>query len=223
MLQYFTHLVNTLTHQGIFVQVITNASIDRLSQIDQPNSVNLIVSIDGLKNYHDKNRGEGSFDQCIEFLKKAKKRGFHTEIFSIVTRQNLLQIDEFEKILEILVGPITVTYHPRKPVNYLSNHPISNIVGHVEGFDFLSIKEMVTLMKTKNTFPPRDLGCYQISLASDGKVYGCCESYNPIGMITTPVNQLLEELKKRVDNTCNGCIQPSFMCGIKEIIATIHA
>lgn len=222
-LPYFTNLVNTLTHQGIFVQVITNASIDRLSEIDNPNFVNLIVSIDGLKSYHDVNRGKGSFDQCIRFLKLAESLKFHTEIFSIVTKQNLKKIDAFETYLKKNVGNISITYHPRKPSTYLSNHPISNIVGHVDGFDFLSKDELVQLMKTKNTFPPKDLGCYQIALASDGKVYGCCESYNPIGTITTPMNRLIGVLRSRIDSTCFGCVQPSFMCGIKEIIATIHA
>lgn len=222
-LHYFSELVNCLIKKGIFVQIITNGSIDRLDRIDRPNFVNCIVSIDGLQRYHDKNRGEGSFDQCISFLIKARRLGFHTEIFSIVTKQNFLKINEFEKQLQSLVGNIPTTYHPRKPFAYLSNHPISNIVGHIAGFDFLSPKEMVQLMKTKKTFPPKDLGCYQISLASDGTLYGCCESYDPIGTIKTRVNELIESLRLRVDATCLGCIQPSFMCGIKEIVATIHA
>jgi len=222
-LSYFTHLVNVLTADGIFVQIITNASINRLLELDRPNFVNLIVSIDGLKSYHDANRGKGSFDSCIQFLKDAKFHGFHTEIFSIVTKQNLREIPEFEKYLHAHFTDIPITYHPRKPVGYLSNHPISNIVGHIEGFDYLSNEELIHLMKTKQTFPPKDLGCHQISLASDGIIYGCCESYNPIGTLKTPMNQLVNEFNKRIDSTCNGCIQPSFMCGIKEIIATIHS
>ena len=222
-LPYFTHLINTLTEQGIFVQVITNASINRLSEINNPNLVNLIVSIDGLRSYHDVNRGKGSFNKCIRFLKRAESLKLHTEIFSIVTKQNLKKIDAFETYLKKNVGDISITYHPRKPSTYLSNHPISNIVGHVDGFDFLSKDELVQLMKTKNTFPPKDLGCYQIALASDGKVYGCCESYKPIGKINDPIEALISELKSRIDATCLGCVQPSFMCGIKEIIATIHA
>lgn len=222
-LPYFTHLINILTRQGIFIQIITNASIDRLSEIDSPNSVNLIVSIDGLRSYHDANRGKGRFDQCISFLKTAKSMKFHTEIFSIVTKQNLKKIDAFETYLKKNVGDISITYHPRKSSTYLSNHPISNIVGHVDGFDFLSKDKLIQLMKTKHTFPPKDLGCYQIALASDGKVYGCCESYQSLGSINDSINQLIDTLKSRVDSTCFGCVQPSFMCGIKEIIATIHA
>lgn len=222
-LPYFAHLINTLTNQGIFIQIITNASINQLIEIQNPNFVSLIVSIDGLKEYHDLNRGKGSFNQCIEFLEDAEQKGFHTEIFSIVTKQNLLQIPDFEAYLKNMFPHIPITYHPRKPTSYLSNHPISNIIGHVKGFDFLDSKELISLMKTKKTFPPKNLGCYQISLASDGTVYGCCESYHSIGTITTPINQLIGKLRSRIDTTCCGCVQPSFMCGLKEIIATIHA
>jgi MoaA/NifB/PqqE/SkfB family radical SAM enzyme len=85
-LQYFPALVNTLTEQGIFVQIITNGTIDKLDQFIKPNFVNLIVSIDGLQGYHDSNRGQGNFDKSVAFLKKAMKSGFHTEIFSIITK-----------------------------------------------------------------------------------------------------------------------------------------
>ncbi len=222
-LPYFTHLVNKLVNQDIFVQIITNASINRLTEIQNPNFVNLIVSIDGLKEYHDSNRGKGSFNQCIKFLEDAKQKGFHTEIFSIVTKQNLVQIPDFEAYLQSKFPNIPITYHPRKPTSYLSKHPISNIVGHIKGFDFLNPEELTELMKTKKTFPPKELGCYQISLASDGTIYGCCESYNPLGKMTDSIYQLINTLRSRVDNTCLGCVQPSFMCGIREIIATIHA
>lgn len=222
-LPYFTGIVNALTEKGILVQIITNASIERFNEMNIPNFINLIVSIDGLKSYHDKNRGKGSFNQCIEFLKKAKKLGFHTEVFSIVTKQNLSHIDEFESFMKKDFDNLQITYHPRKPLSYLSIHPVSNLTGLIEGFDFLSSEELIQLMKTKNTFPPKNLGCYQVALTSDGKIYGCCESYNPIGTMATPMNRLIGELKKRIDSTCLGCVQPSFMCGIKEIIATIHA
>ena len=222
-LPYFINLINILTAKGIFVQIITNATVNQLTEIHKPNFINLIVSIDGLKAYHDSNRGNGSFDQCIDFIKDAIKYEFHSEIFSIITKQNLMKIDMFETYIRKKFGDILITYHPRKPVSYLSNNPISNVVGHVKGFDFLSFQELIQLMKTKKTFPPKDLGCYQISLASDGAIYGCCESYQPIGKITDSIENLITSLKSRIDSTCFGCVQPTFMCGIKEIIATIHA
>ena len=226
-LTYFPNLVNILTNQGIFVQMITNGTIDRLDEFENPNLVNLIVSLDGLPEYHDKNRGEGTFAKSTSFLKRSKILGFHSDIFSIVTKQNLGSIDMFEDHLKKVLGflPI-VTYHPRKPPLYLQSHPVSNIVGETVGFDFLSKEEMIALMRTRNVFPPKDLGCYQIALASDGKVYGCCEGTIPLGTMEDEISFLTNKLRERIEAwsktnksaSCLGCSQHDFMCGIKQYL-----
>lgn len=230
-LAYFPALVNELTTQGIFVQMITNGTIDILEQFEQPNSINLIVSLDGLPTYHDANRGEGNFAKSSEFLKKGHALGFHTEVFSIVTKQNFGDIDAFEAYLEEALGfSIQVTYHPRKPPEYLSHHPVSNIVGETDGFDFLDEGQMRDVMENRRAFPPKNLGCYQIALVSDGRIFGCCEGVTPIGHIDDPVQDLFDALEKRIAaweqmNTlrgCLGCSQPEFMCGIKRYLLPLE-
>lgn len=230
-LAYFPALVNVLTKQGIFVQMITNGTIDVLDQLAMPNSINLIVSLDGLPEYHDKNRGEGNFHKSLLFLQKGQALGFHREVFSIVTKQNLPAIDRFETYLqEQLQSPISVTYHPRKPPEYLTHHPVSNIVGETDGFDFLTPDEMVDVMHNRQCFPPKELGCYQIALVSDGKVYGCCEGVVPIGSMQDPIENLFSQMEKRLEvwekmNTlrgCLGCTQAEFMCGIKAYLESIQ-
>jgi len=220
-LPFFPGLINKINKKGIFVQTITNGTIDRLSEIKNPNFNKLIVSIDGLKSYHDKNRGSGNFTKSLEFLKKGKKNGFHSEIFSIVTQQNFSMIDKFEQYMKRQLGQIEITYHPRKPPEYLLHHPVSNLKGEVEGFDFLSKDQLVEIMTTRRSFPPKELGCYQVALASTGKIYGCCEGFRPIGMIDDKIENIFEQLKKRVGGPCLGCSQTEFMCGIKTVINSI--
>lgn len=214
----------------VFIQIITNGTIDRLDEFENPNMVNLIVSLDGLEKYHDDNRGKGSFTKSIGFIKKALKMGFHVEIFSIVTRQNFYQIPKFEQYLSSIASiPLQVTYHPRKPVAYLMHHPKDNISGKIDNFDFLEDKEMVKLMKEHLTFPPKKLGCYQISLMSDGIVYGCCEGIRPIGKINDDIHTLITNLRDRLEiwqknnkiRDCLGCSQPDFVCGIKKYLEVI--
>jgi len=217
-LPYFPHLVNILTGQGIFIQIITNGTIDKLDELSTPNLINLIVSIDGVAEYHDSNRGIGNFKKSISFLKKAQSMGFHTEIFSIVTKQNLRSIDTLEQFVKDELQDIEITYHPRKPPAYLAHHPISNIEGEVDGFDYISREQLVDLMNTRTVFPPKDLGCYQIALASSGVVYGCCEGYRPIGKMEDPISQLFSILESRIGGPCKGCSQTEFMCGLKDIL-----
>lgn len=217
-LPYFPNLVNTLTAQKKIVQIITNGTIDKLDELTQPNLINLIVSLDGLPSYHDKNRGKGNFEKSFSFIKKACDLGFHTEIFSIVTRQNLCQIKEFEKYLrKELEFNITIIYHPRKTMKYLNNHPLSNIKGIIKGFDFLTKDEMSRLISERETFPPKLLGCYQMSLMSDSKVYGCCEGTVPIGTINDKIETLINNLHERLEGNNLLCSQPDFVCGMKNI------
>src|ERR1700690_3172627 len=74
-LAYFPSLVNALTDQDIFIQVITNGTIDKLDEFTKPNFINLITSLDGVEKYHDANRGKGNFRKSMNFMKKAKKLG----------------------------------------------------------------------------------------------------------------------------------------------------
>lgn len=231
-LAVFPDLINALTDRGIFIQVITNGTIDRLDRIKTPNAVNLIVSLDGLEKDHDNNRGEGNFRKSITFMKKAWSLGFHLHVFSIVTHQNLPKLDEFESGLATELGfKPEVTYHPRKPPSYLNHHPISNIFGEIDGFEFLTKKEMLQVMRTHNVFPPPQLGCYQIALTSDGKVYGCCEGVTPLGRIEDEAGSLIEALRARVEAwsqtnssiSCLGCSQHEFMCGIKQYVEIMNA
>lgn len=218
-LPYMIQFINELNHKGIFIQIITNGTIDKLAGIKNPNLVNLIVSLDGLQKHHESNRGQGNFQKSLDFIKKAIKFGFHTEIFSVITKQNLPTIAQFEKYLFQQIGKILITYHPRKPLSYLRQHPLSNIIGKINNFTFLSQKELHHLMEKKTTFPPKNLGCYQISLMSDGKIYGCCESFEPIGDINTSIKRLIEKLKNNIKGPCLGCSQAEFMCGIKKVIS----
>jgi len=233
-LPWFPRLVNTLTKRDVFVQIITNGTIDRLGELKSPNAINMIVSIDGLEKYHDANRGKGMFQKSVAFLKKAKSLGFHTEIFSIVTKQNYVHMTEFESFIQDKLSSqdssfpkskmpkfreCSITYHPRKPLAYLANHPISNIKGRTKGFDFLGKQEMKRLLETKKTFPPKKLGCYQVSLISSGVVYGCCEGIVPIGTIYDNPQTLIDNLKKRVAGPCLGCSEPDFLCGMKEYVS----
>lgn len=229
-LPYFPSLVNTLTKEGIFVQMITNGTIDKLDQFTHPNDINLIVSLDGLEDYHDANRGKGNFVKSTTFMKKGLSMGFHTEVFSIVTKQNYQKLDDLETYLNTFLNQhIAVTYHPRKPPSYLTHHPVSNIVGKVDGFDFLCPQEMVTLLRERRTFPPKELGCYQIAVTSDGKVYGCCEGVSAIGTMSDEIPALFEQMRQRLQlwekmnelRNCLGCTSPDFVCGMKEYLMKV--
>jgi len=213
----YIDLINYLVEKyNLFIQIVTNGTVDNLSLFNNPNNINLIVSLDGLPIYHDLNRGKGNFEKSFNFLKKAKQLGFHTEIFSILTQENYLQINNFEKLIKSEFGKIDITYHPRKPLEYLKKHPKDNILGQVKDFSFLTLEQMRKIYSSKRKiFPPKKLNCYQVSIFSDGKIYGCCEGITSIGTIKSDISQVIISLKK---NIICGCCEYNFMCGIKKYI-----
>ena len=224
LLRVFPALVNKITEMGIFVQVITNGTADRLEEFNDPNSITMIVSLDGLELYHDSNRGAGNFQKSLTFLQKAVKNGFHIEVFSIATKENIEEIPQFEDYLTKQLGfTPDITYHPRKPLAYLENHPVSNQVGQLAGFDFPTSEQVNALSHVKGVFPPPGLGCYQLSLMSDGNVNACCEGVRPLGNINTDIKKLITNFYARLeewtskypDNKTLGCVEPDFLCGLK--------
>ena len=228
LLPWITKFINQVTQKKIIVEIVTNGTINLLKQLNYPNLINLIVSLDGLEKSHDLNRGIGSFKKTWQFLKKADQLGFHFEIFSVVSQQNFDHIDQFEGFLAEELGFLPkITYHPRKPKAYLKAHPSSNKTGQINGFEFLTFEQTKHLAKTKKIFPPLNLGCHQLALMSDANVYACCEGIKPLGNINTPIDLLIENYQKRIEipegfpSHCQGCVEPDFVCGIGRTYAKI--
>ncbi len=219
LIKNIENFINFLTQQNIIVQIITNGTIlDKLFLLKKTDFINIIVSIDGFKEYHEKNRGKGTFLKSINFIKTAHKLGFHTQIFSIVTKQNFKNIENFEKYLKkTLYNDIDITYHPRKNLLYLNMHPVDNIKGQIKGFDFLDKDQLIYLYKNKQVFPPNDFTCAQISIKSDGFIYGCCEGFTKIGSIKDDIQKIkktfIKTLIYNITNNKTFCFEPNFKCG----------
>ncbi|MBD3250803.1 MAG: radical SAM protein [Candidatus Pacebacteria bacterium] len=214
-------LINWVTNQGVVAQIITNGTVDKLEKLINPGLINLIVSLDGLAEYHDLNRGEASWNRSVQFIKKALNLGFQAEVFSVVTRQNLGQLDQFEERLTQLIGQrLAVSYHPRKPVAFLESHPVDNRTGLIKGFDFLTKLEWHQLWDQKQVFPPRNLDCSLLSIFADGKIYSCCEGTEPIGQLEDELELIITKfLTASQQQVCGRrCSEPSFACGLKDIL-----
>lgn len=226
LLDYAVDLINWSCEQGYFVQIITNGTVDKLSKIKYPNSVNLLVSVDGIEKWHDMNRGNGNFIKSIEFIKRAQQMLFHTEIFSLVWKENFKDIGEFEKYVKKELKDIPITYQLRKNISFLNQHPVTNVNNAGNEFGFLTSDQIKWLMNNKKTFPPKDLGCYQISLMSDGKVYSCCEGIKPLCEMIDDKGEMIRRYLKRVSAGNNlitshcslvtNCAEPEFCCGFME-------
>lgn len=236
--EQYLGLINQLTDLGLLVQVITNGTIDKLDLIKQPNQVNLIVSLDGPQKHHQANRGVANWQKTINFLRKALSLGFHCQIFCVVSQGNFEQLDLFEEnLVELLGQALPITYHPRKSKNYLKIHPLDNLGLNAEAkgdaqFAFLTDSQIKKLCQTRDTFPPKNLGCSQLSIFADGNVYACCEGTKAIGKLQDPIEDLVQAYclaarqticAKSVKSGKGGkkCAYPEFVCGLREVLSSI--
>lgn len=210
-------LINELTQIKLFVTIITNGTIDRLAEIKDPQNCQLLVSLDGPKKIHDKNRGEGNFQKTIDFIKKAVALGFPVEIMFLITLESYPYRNSFPQFVNLLINnSVKVNYLTQKISFYTQNHPLANSQ-KVSG---LTPSQIVDIKKNYPSIPPKNFGCFQLSLQSNGRLYGCCESPVPIGKITDSVKIIINNFKKSLqgcqkcgNKNCSGCCQPNFLCG----------
>lgn len=202
LLPKFTQLINKLLDQKIFITIITNGTIDKLNEINDPKNCQLLVSFDGPQEIHDQNRGPGNFQKSKKFVKHALDRGFPVEIMYLVTPQSY-------KYLRSTIYDLKTNFITLKTTSFdksLQNKP-------------LTIKQIKTI-KSKTNF-----GCFQLSLQSNGTITPCCEIMTPLANMSDSIPKILKNYKKLFDTClkcqkCLGCPDSNFLCGyIKELKA----
>jgi len=223
LLPDFPKLVNQLIRQNIFVTIITNGTINRLSEIENPSNCQLLVSLDGPKTIHDQNRGWGNFQKSKDFIQHALNLGFPVEIMFLINSTSYPHKDSFD------------LFNLRK--TYLTDRLHS-----------LTKEQVLDIKINYPTYPAKNFGCFQLALQSDGFIYGCCESSKPLAKLTDPpqtiINNFVNSLttctlckyfdrsnvflgtqsceareypkKSLQDQICMGCSDPSFLCGYKS-------
>lgn len=131
-------IISYIKTKDIILSLTTNGTFvpDKIKQIKKVDY--LILTLDGPKNVHDMQRGEGSYNRVIEAAKMARLEGITVEFLTVLTKDNLDHIDFIlDKAKELgcsnvfqpvtkycLSGDITDSVIPspdtmRKTINYL--------------------------------------------------------------------------------------------------------
>jgi len=198
----FPDLVNTLIQKDIFITIITNGTVDCINKINDPKNCQLLVSLDGPKEIHDKNRGPGNFDKTIKFIDSALQLGFPVEIMFLITKDSYPYKDSFD-----VFG---------LPKTYLTDRHLS-----------LTKSQTLDIKNNYQTFPDKNFGCFQFSLQSTGIITGCCESSLRLGTIkdnpATYVANFIKSLSTCSKcQKCHGCCDPNYLCGYKTELNQIN-
>jgi len=198
-LKNFPRLVNNLIAKNIFITIITNGTIDRLKEIKDPRNCQLIVSFDGPEAIHDLNRGQGNFQKSKLFVQHALDLGFPVEIFYLITKDSYPYKDSF-------------------PKNFYSSFKFPESSFHftylTDRLNSLSFDQVKDIRQNYPVFPPQNFGCSILSLQSDGKFYGCCESNISIGSLSDPISKILFNYSTIYLNN-PLCSDPDYLCNLK--------
>lgn len=86
-------IVNYCKNKKLFVTLGTNGSLIE-NKIDEVKNVDvLILSLDGPRNVHDKNRMPGAYDEAIKAIEIARRHGITVWTTTVLTKHNLQCID----------------------------------------------------------------------------------------------------------------------------------
>lgn len=219
----FTAVLNEISERWPQVQhcVQTNGTILPDPPLHRWDRVAFQVSIDGLRESHEANRGLRTYDRSIAFARHVYAMGSHVLIRCIVTRQNLGELQSLEAELHALVGPgctlsITLPYDNQA---IESGRSASLRKGfHNKSLNVLlslSAREAIQQMRATyseeflaRVFPAAlvpeteapEISIYP-ALAVDG-VYTCCERIVKVGALTEDLAAILPRVQP---STCEGC------------------
>ncbi|MFZ3074437.1 MAG: radical SAM protein [Minisyncoccales bacterium] len=111
-------ITRAIKERGMMLFLNTNGQLltEKYAQDLKKNGVDhMEISIDGLENNHDAIRGHGSFKKAIEGFKNAKKAGIDTGIMTVISRQNMGDVDRLIKLFYGL-GAAGIGFIRFKPV-----------------------------------------------------------------------------------------------------------
>ncbi|HME56314.1 MAG TPA: radical SAM protein [Candidatus Lokiarchaeia archaeon] len=211
----FTWLVNYFNqaYDGRVSHIVTtNGTIDKIDEIESLENAEFYVSIDGLKDQHEWNRGKNTYDRSISFCQKVVDHGCRAiYVRTIVTRDNLDYLLEFERELKELIGErVTLSLLMPYSSEVLSMFGTSNMVARkLDDSRILSPKETKDLIVERygNHFEIEDYPIYlSICVNYDG-VFACCEGEIKLGSIDSDMGEIVTGLSD-AKSKCMEC--PSF-------------
>ncbi len=206
--QWFPHIRHSIQTNGTILKGMDAVTCWK-------NISEIAVSIDGLEEFHNSNRGPGMFQKAIKFLEFIAPLVNTIKIRSIVTKQNLESIPVlFQQLksmfpnnrLKFSLIPL-LTENDKKSGPYHSNNskPIPN-----EQFTAISVGEikkyLATIQGLDVQYEIETHDCHFVSLTlMKSEIYACCESYYKIGSVKDGIEDILDNVKKAVCTRCGNC------------------
>ena len=98
------NILNSIYKDKINHTIMANGTIDRIKEFDKLDNIKFYVSIDGPKEFHEFNRGRGTYEKSINFCKKAINLGCKKIVIrTLITKMNVYLIKDWEKEIKMII------------------------------------------------------------------------------------------------------------------------
>jgi MoaA/NifB/PqqE/SkfB family radical SAM enzyme len=105
----FGEVMSYIHKKGIVVHVLTNGTLIDKKIEELKLADGICVSLDGVGEVNDCNRGNGVYDRAIANIERARSAGLKCRIHSVLTRANLYKFEELVYVAKKLGVMITVS------------------------------------------------------------------------------------------------------------------
>lgn len=231
--EIFEEIVKYAASKDFYIAVVTNGTLFDRVNLDVLKKIDYIqVSLDGLKDTHDKIRGIGTFDMVMNGISFLLGYGYQEKIAAQMTVSSINQYEFFDVYNLILKLNIKMSVERVTIVGNAMNYNMLDFDQYVKILDcvidntLLSSDPLVNVRKLQRLginprYVPLDVGCSAgrngIAIEVDGDVLPCVRIRKSCGnMFSTDLNSIIssDEYKKYAipNGQCNKC-NYSDICG----------
>lgn len=191
----------------------TNGTVRRWREFNDVTRLDICVSIDGWRQFHEWHRGKNTYDRTLAVCREAVELGCHSlQVRALLTRANIEYLDEFYDDLKTKIGPdVTLalaTAYTNKDLQPMRDSAFSIVQHDID--DSLCI----TTAEAKAILQDKYQGRYELEDDSDAVdnylslttygTYTCCNGAINIGdpnlAMTTLIDRLIGAERK-----CETC------------------
>lgn len=174
--EFFTHLsaydlIEYCVSKNVHISILTNAlhmDIPFFENLKNRELLSFQISVDGLREKHDKRRGEGSFDRTMFNVKRLYDLGFSLSAKTALDENNYMDIAEILQMpwfSKVLILPVAFSAKERKD-QYISD-------------EYRKFERVIQLIYTTTAENKSNLcRCYpqELAIKYDGGIYPCTEA-----------------------------------------------
>jgi MoaA/NifB/PqqE/SkfB family radical SAM enzyme len=213
----FPRMVNRLLAEygedRLAQSIQTNGMVRRLEEFASLRRLRLRVSIDGLRQFHERNRGNNTYDRAIGFCREAVELGCPSLcVRMLLTRDSIAHLDEFHAELLERIGPqveleLNVPYS-NADLRWMRTKAMSILQDDVDDIAMITRAEALQVLERRyhnryRIVAESEIVENYICLTTYG-VFTCCEGIVSLGEPETNMLVLRERLAAS-EPQCRSC------------------